>query len=275
MATDNHPRRTEILAANLALQQEATSKMSKSAKRRKNKARGKAKATKNETPNHYVAYVPLAGDLWKLDGMDMHPRNLGPIGDGEAWINTVRDDIEKRMAVFANDESAGYTVLGIVEDKLPALIDMLGRNVNHLNWVEFCISEKRDYWNRSIATEPEENTWAIGHEPIRAPDIRFDLTQKILDSKGVCFTYAQKKDISTCSEEHLNWIRPDIVEEQLHLRELILPLKEEREAQWAKYKDRMFDYGPVIHQWLKFLHENGNLAPLIDAHLKAQKEDQN
>ena len=262
-----------MLAANHALQQEATSKLSKTEKRKDQKRRARAKAAQKEIPNHYIAYVPFAGDLWKLDGMDMHPRNLGPIGAGEAWINTVREDIEKRMAVFATDESAGYTILGLVEDKLPSLIEMLARNINHLNWIEFCISEKRDYWNRSIATEPEENTWPVGREPIRGPDSRFNLTQEILNRRGVAFTYAQKKDISTCSEEHLNWIRLDIVKEQLHLRGLILPLKEEKEAQWAKYKDRMFDYGPVIHQWLKFLEENGTLGPLIEEHLREQAEE--
>lgn len=242
-----------MLAADLSLQQEATAKPSK-------KGKNKSKAF---IPNHYEAYVPFAGNLWKLDGLDKQPRNLGPLSNGEAWINTVRTDIEKRMAVFADDPTAGYSILAIVEDKLPLLTDMLGHNVNHLNWVEHCISEKRDYWNRSIATEADENTWAPGHAPIRGPDPEFGLTQEILQSKGVCWTYDQKKDLSTCSEEHLTWIRPDIVSEQIRLRNLIVPLKEQREAQWAKYRDRMFDYAPVIHLWLEFLEKNGQMERLL------------
>ena len=260
-------RRTDILIGNLALEQEAESKASKSRSAKKGKGKCTRRTSLSNVPNHYIAYVPFAGNLWKLDGLDRHPRKLGPLVGGEGWINTVRNDIQYRMANINDGTSEGYSVFAIIENRLPRLIEMLAHNVRQLRFVEWCLSMKRDYWGKSVATDPEDNTWLPGREPIRGPDERYNLTQEILDAENLQAESQQRYKIAQCSEEYLTWGRPDIVDHQLHLREMIVPLKRERDEQWKKYKDAMFDYAPVIHHWMKFLHENEALEPLIDWHL--------
>ena len=253
-----------MLVDNLAVEQEAKSKASKSQSRRKGKRKHIKKASSSDVANHYIAYVPFGGNLWKLDGLDRHPRNLGPLLGGDSWISTVRDDCLKRIN---KDPSGKYSMLAIIEDELPALVKALGSKVNQLNWIESCLTEKRDYWNKHVSTNPEDNVSVRDPEPIRFADSRFNLTREILAQDGVQITREQMHDLAACSEEHLTLLRPEVVMAQLGLRALIRPLKEDREEQWIKYKDAMFDYGPVIHQWMKFLHENGQLKALINSHL--------
>lgn len=42
---------------------------------------------------HFVAYVSAHGHVWKLDGMQAEPSHVGPIGDGQTWLNVTVQDV--------------------------------------------------------------------------------------------------------------------------------------------------------------------------------------
>ena len=68
-------RRMEVLNADLALANEVAAskrsrKMSGGTKRRKIK-------DDHETSFHFVAFVPINGSVWRLDGLQRQPLNLG------------------------------------------------------------------------------------------------------------------------------------------------------------------------------------------------------
>jgi ubiquitin carboxyl-terminal hydrolase L5 len=74
----------------------ATKKEVERWRRRKARAAKTTSKTSNERKNdalefmdneiypvyHYVGFVPIKGELWRLDGMDKNPVNLGTISDG-------------------------------------------------------------------------------------------------------------------------------------------------------------------------------------------------
>jgi hypothetical protein len=46
---------------------------------------------------HFVTYVPIKGRVYELDGLREGPIDLGPIADGQDWLDAVRPVIEKRI----------------------------------------------------------------------------------------------------------------------------------------------------------------------------------
>lgn len=66
--------------ADLALSNDATEwKKAQNVKKRKAPARKqKRKAKYEDEPGfHFIAYVPIKGDVWRLDGLQKEPVNLG------------------------------------------------------------------------------------------------------------------------------------------------------------------------------------------------------
>lgn len=49
---------------------------------------------------HFMAYMPINGAIWSMDGMDGYPRKIGDVTANEDWISTARADIQARMAQY-------------------------------------------------------------------------------------------------------------------------------------------------------------------------------
>lgn len=62
----------------------------------KRKASRKKKKKEGETANHYIAYVPVAGRVWELDGLQTKPACLGPFADD--WLPVAAAALSARMA---------------------------------------------------------------------------------------------------------------------------------------------------------------------------------
>ena len=69
-----------MLNADLGLQNdfEKWEKSKKNPKRKKATDNNRKKKKDEEEPGfHFIAYVPINGSVWKLDGLQRHPVNLG------------------------------------------------------------------------------------------------------------------------------------------------------------------------------------------------------
>ena len=66
-------RKMDMLIADLQLELDATS--TKNRKKRK----GTKKQDCGEPGFHFIAFVPISGTLWKLDGLEHQPNELGKI----------------------------------------------------------------------------------------------------------------------------------------------------------------------------------------------------
>lgn len=60
----------DMLNADLALSNEAKSKS-------KPKRRTAAQEDQDQPGFHFIAFVPIEGNVWKLDGLERQPMNLG------------------------------------------------------------------------------------------------------------------------------------------------------------------------------------------------------
>ena len=60
-------------------------------------------ATDDDDVFHFVAYVPVAGRIYELDGLNEGPVDHGP-GDDATWLDSVGDIIQRRIATYPAGE---------------------------------------------------------------------------------------------------------------------------------------------------------------------------
>jgi len=51
----------------------------------------------DESGFHFVAYLEAHNSVWKLDGMQAHPRLVGPIDTDHTWLNVAAEDLLQKM----------------------------------------------------------------------------------------------------------------------------------------------------------------------------------
>jgi ubiquitin carboxyl-terminal hydrolase L5 len=65
---------------------------------------------------HFVAYTPVNGNLYELDGLQEGPRNHGPC-PGDSWLDKVGPIIQARMAQYAGGEIR-FNLMAVVDDRI-------------------------------------------------------------------------------------------------------------------------------------------------------------
>jgi len=66
---------------------------------------------------HFVAYVPINGRIYELDGLQEGPLDHGRIPEGADWLDHVRPVIEQRMAKYQTGE-IHFNLMAVIQDKL-------------------------------------------------------------------------------------------------------------------------------------------------------------
>ncbi|KAL8785934.1 MAG: hypothetical protein Q9213_003083 [Squamulea squamosa] len=113
-------RKMDMLNADLQLKNDAS-------------VRKKSKAKDSDEDNagfHFIAFVPVQDKVWKLDGLERQPQNLGdsrPIISDD-WVSQVAPEIETRMAQY-EDGQIEFAILSLVQEPLTKLVADLAENV--------------------------------------------------------------------------------------------------------------------------------------------------
>ncbi|KAL2816341.1 hypothetical protein BJX63DRAFT_430349 [Aspergillus granulosus] len=258
-------RKMDILNSDLHLKNEATSRRNRSKK-------GGREENDDDAGFHFIAFVPALGKVWKFDGLERQPQALGPsymlwdpedcMADSEAgkfepdrdWLTLVKPNIEARMAEYAEGQIE-FSVLSLVRDPLPDLVERLTMNIKHLEAIEKAItSHEREETDVGLREPFPENT-------LLGPDPSYGVTQNALDQTNV--PSGEAKEYLQCTMEQLARHRTERGRAQLELRRMV------REEQQSQQKDddyaagRRYDYGPAIRTWLRFLARKRVIEDLI------------
>jgi hypothetical protein len=103
-------------AHDAAMKRKAQSQPSRKGK--KHKGRKKKTATIEDDDDngyHFVAYVPAHGKVWKLDGIERRPQNLGELDKDSNWLAVVVSDVQKKMK--AAPLELGFSTLSLVSSE--------------------------------------------------------------------------------------------------------------------------------------------------------------
>uniref|UniRef100_A0A915L016 Ubiquitin carboxyl-terminal hydrolase n=1 Tax=Romanomermis culicivorax TaxID=13658 RepID=A0A915L016_ROMCU len=74
------------------------------------------KIPEKEDNFHFIAYVPVKGYVYELDGLQNGPIDLGKISDGADWIEVVRPEIEKRIQRYIAGE-IHFNLMAVISDR--------------------------------------------------------------------------------------------------------------------------------------------------------------
>lgn len=76
---------------------------------------------------HFIAYVPISGVLYELDGLQRTPISHGPIpasSSSSEWISLAKSVIERRIASYGGSEIA-FNLMAICGDQVQAIQEQI------------------------------------------------------------------------------------------------------------------------------------------------------
>ncbi|CAG8535929.1 14458_t:CDS:10 [Acaulospora morrowiae] len=194
---------------------------------------------------HYIAYVPIDGEVWQLDGLYPRPIKIGNYEDEKIWYDAARGVINERIDRF-HAEQVEYVLLAITKDQISI----------HQDRVKDCLYIKK-FAERRL--DELSKTW----RETNIDDIETTLTEddelKVLDRANIDIEI-ENLTMNFDDIEKIEQIRAKVVNEIKFLLEAIdreIKLKE------VEKERRTFDYGPFIREFISILHERGELKELL------------
>jgi hypothetical protein len=105
--------------------------------------------TFDEDGFHFCAYMPIGDRVWKLDGMDGFPQDMGPIEDGVDWLNIARPALAERIAQY-DAGAIGFNLMAVVHDPIVACTNALAANVKALEATEAKLKTVAEDWRELL-----------------------------------------------------------------------------------------------------------------------------
>lgn len=149
--------------------------------------------SKEEEAYHFIAYLPIKGRLYELDGLKEAPIDLGVIPEGTEWTKVVQPVLEKRMQKYSQGE-IHFNLMAIVSDRK----EMYERELANLkekgmesDGVSYRISELR-----SLIEDEERKRLAFKKENVRRKHNYLPLIMELLKtaaSEGKLVESVQKQ----------------------------------------------------------------------------------
>ncbi|KGO37344.1 Peptidase C12, ubiquitin carboxyl-terminal hydrolase 1 [Penicillium expansum] len=235
---NSYARKMDILNSDLQLKTEATTRK----KGPKDQAVEESDAT-----FHFIAFMPVMGQLWKFDGLERQPRALGECSDYD-WLELVKPNLLDRMAAY-EEEEIEFSILGLVRDPLPDLINDLAVNVRKLEILN----------QRSTSLCPSSETLALD-ETVLGPDPSLSLTREEIDTAVI--PQETLDDYQTCSDEKVQEYQQRISKSQREIRTRIREEQQSHRSDDEYAAGRRFDYGPAVRTWLRRLAQKQQLQEL-------------
>eukprot|EP00762_Andalucia_godoyi_P002262 ANDGO_07565.mRNA.1 Ubiquitin carboxyl-terminal hydrolase 2 len=104
---------------------------------------------------HFIAYVPVNGIVYELDGLQEGPFILGPVEDGNgpfAWLDVVRPALQERISRYAASEIR-FNLMAVVPNKLQELAVLKAAAMTDYEVQEYELAiqaetAKRQEWNK-------------------------------------------------------------------------------------------------------------------------------
>ncbi|MCJ1398659.1 hypothetical protein MMC11_001860 [Xylographa trunciseda] len=209
---------------------------------------------------HFVAFIPVDGTLWKLDGLERQPYSLGEVNSDD-WLNLVKPDLEARMAEH-EDGQIEFAILGLVKDPLINLVHDLACNVKGIQALEVHLDEMNTSW-RTFTASTSNGTEEILENTLLGPDLHFQIDETAIRNAALLPEVQHKLSNEGTSTADFIKFRRKLAFEQTSLRMLI------KEEQASDYHDedraatRRHDYGPAVKTWTRFLARKGTLGGLL------------
>ena len=258
-----------MLNADLQLKNDASAMKAKS-----------TKATEDESTAgfHFIAFVPIDGHVWILDGLERQPRNLGKgtmfhkilstamnlcfsagATDGEDWVGQTKPVIEARMAEY-EEEQTEFAILGLVKDPLESYSPRLASNVKTLVAVTDRLNELQPDW-KQFTTDIGNSEATASASALTSFSPGYDLDEKSLGDAAL-IAGAKEKLRSDIIADLINY-RQRLVADQAVIRASIKEEQQSNATDAEQAASWRFDYVCVVQGLLRALIRKDAVTPLL------------
>ncbi|KAI0453933.1 cysteine proteinase [Xylaria acuta] len=228
-------RRNDLLSEDLLLENklESASKRKAGPAKKKRKTSNSSKRNHEPSTYHYIAFVPIDGQVWELDGLENLPLCLGPYAPDapDTWLNIASEAIQNRMR-RQDDEYPSFNLLAVCQSPLLTLSQSLARSLATAKALDVS-----DVW-KSFSDERLA---------------RFGLNREQILAE---FSSSPPDGSPTLTREELRAeteaLEARYIEEVAVMHDAI-----------GMIRARQRDYTPAVHQWVRVLAEKGVLRELI------------
>ena len=240
----------DMLNADLHMKNEVTA--------RKQSKRPKSGNEDDDTGFHFIAYVPIDDNVWKLDGLKRQPQKLGTsrplvslsdsltngryVGTARSadWVRKAKPDIEACMSEYEEGQIE-FAILSLVRDPLLDLLPALATNIRGIQALAAHLDG---------ITAKKEKDELTGHQEVpmnddtlTGPDLNIGLTQDAIEQ-----AQAPSSIESALGSHVVSTIRlcqQELCVAQIRLRALIRDECEAKHSDEEKANARRHDYGPL------------------------------
>ncbi|CAM1503783.1 Fc.00g013740.m01.CDS01 [Cosmosporella sp. VM-42] len=254
-------RRMDHLNADLVLENDASDALAAKAVKKRappkkgKKAQGRSKKSTTEYGFHFLAYVPVGGFVWELDGLNNRPRKLDPISEGN-WTSAAQPQIEARM-MQDEDNQFAFNLLALCQNPLAAQSQAIAGAMASLLYLHAHMPASTNFTQllsteeNLLDMEDEEklSVYKLKKTDIENAHIPDALKERISREdfdEGMAFLLYRKLEIE---------VKSALGEYRAELASIA---DDER-----RVKGRKKDYGLALHKWVKKLAEKGVLEELI------------
>lgn len=203
---------------------------------------------------HFIAYMPIQGHVWKLDGLDSFPQDVGAIDEaaGGDWINIAQPALQTRMAMYEGAD-IDFNLMAVVHD--PVLKDRaeLAENVKALETVEKKLSTASGDWQTQIGMMDDEGV-------LSGPSAALELSREDIEAVRDPPPFTDEE----IGLDQLLEIREQVVAQQAPLRGAVRDAMEFAKADEERARHRRHDYGAFVRTWLGALAEEEALSGLLE-----------
>ena len=261
-------RKMDMLNGDLSLKNEAMS-------RKKSKA-----INLNEDDDasfHFIAFVPVQGKVWKLDGLERQPQILGKAPRTESlgwalhilillgpilkddWVVQAAPNITAQMAQYEEGQIE-FVILSLLKEPLIDLVADLAKNVKGVDALSSRLNNINPGWREYLTTPQhgnlEENDFLVG------PSARYRLEADAID--GAILSSAFRSQLESESMTNLLKMWQDLVANQARIRASINDEQETTRLDEERAMSRRNDKGLLAKGLIEVLERMGKVGVVLE-----------
>jgi ubiquitin carboxyl-terminal hydrolase L5 len=172
-------------------------------------------------------------------------------------MELARPIIEERMQCYEGDQIQ-FNLLSLCKSPLLTVPRELAANVKALQTIEAHLGYRQSDWQQFVGRVDSGSV-------LRGPSHLYRLTQELLNTAQLPSSIISKLGNPDIDTESLFRLREELTTAQRPLRAAIVDEGAAIDQDNARAVSRRHDYTPMIHAWIRFLADNGNLQDIVKA----------
>lgn len=205
---------------------------------------------------HFIAYMPIQGHVWKLDGMDEFPQDMGSYEEIGDWLTVATPILQSRMAQYEEGQIE-FNLMSIVQDPVVRDRADLAENIKVLQTIDTKLDELSPGWQELDDGETKKETLVEASE-------LYGFTQSCIDNVKLPPSRPEEIRGFDCPIK-LMQLRRETISQQAGIRASVRDEMESASADAEKASHQRHDYGSFVRSWLGALAEEEALQPLLES----------